>query len=171
MTRYREYDNQITPAIPYIAIYDGGGGQTINGSFLTWDSIKAKTSHFLYSSDDDRIQLGVNSCGLFEITFNISLSGSGLCYFDIYKNGSLIPEGRVYICPLMSGQDYFYDSGSIKYVILLQKDDYIQIKGTCSGGSGESVANTSRLIIKALPMRGWDNSSSGREMYSGGVQR
>lgn len=172
MTRYREQHNQINPAIPYIALYDAGGSQTINGSFLTWDGIKCKTSHFHYTADDDRVQLQLNSSGLFEITFEVSLTnGAAVSYFDIYKNGSLVAGSRTYISVVNSGQSNYPQSGSIKFVIFLDKDDYIQIKGTDLVGAARTYANTSRLIIKALPMHGWDNSSSGREMYSGGVQR
>lgn len=171
MTRYREHMDKINPAIPYIALYDANGGQTINGSFLTWDGIKCKTSHFTYEEDDDRVQLSVNSSGLFEVIFNVSLSGNGNNYFEIYKNNSVVSESRVYVCPPTVNQSAYYDSGSIHYVVFLQKDDYIQIKGTCAAGSGETIANTCRLTIKFLPMKGWDNNIAGRTSYKGGVMR
>jgi len=163
--------DEINPAIPYISLYDAGGGQTINGSYLTWDGIKCKTSHFTYEEDDDRVQLSVNSSGLFEITFNISLSGNGNNYFEIYKNGSLISESRMYVCPPTVGQTSYYDSGSLHYVVFLQKDDYIQIKGTCAAGSGETIANTSRLTVRFLPMRNWDNGKAGRPQWNGDIVR
>jgi hypothetical protein len=152
MTRWREQFNLIKPAIPYISLYDAGGSQTIDGSFLTWDNIKILTSHFLYSEDDNRVQLAINSSGLFEITFDVSLSGGGTSYFEVYKNGTVISESRMYAI----------ESGTLNYTIYLEKDDYIQIKGTLSSGSSSTIANTSRLKIKRLPMLGWDNKRSGR---------
>ena len=169
--RYRNYNNDIHPAIPYIALYDEDGTQVINGSFLTWDSIKSKTSHFLYSADDDRVQLQLNSSGLYEVTFNVSLAGSDTCYFELYKNGTVISESRMFISPIMAGQTIYTQSGSIKYVVFLQKGDYIQVKGTGVIDGASTIANTSRLIIKFLPMHGWDNSAGGRLDYKGGVER
>ena len=161
MTRIREHNNDIKPAIPYVALFDAGGSQTINGSFLTWDTIKCKTSHFHYTADDDKIQLNVNSSGLFDIAFNVSLSGGGTSYFEIYKNDSSIAESKT----------YGIISASMQYIIFLQKGDYIQIKGTSASGSNATYANTSRLLIKFIPMRGWDNNESGRKSFIGRVNR
>ena len=172
--RYREFNNQIHPAIPYIALYDVSGSQAINGSFLTWDSIKSKTSHFLYSANDNRIQLALNSSGLFEVTFETSVCGYGnlaACYFDVYKNGSIVSGGRAYCSPSCTEQNPRPECVSITICIFLQKDDYIQIKGQDMEGLPTTVANTSRIIIKFLPMRGFNNSSGGRLDYKGDVMR
>jgi hypothetical protein len=172
MTRYREHNNYINAAIPYIFLYDDGGSQTIDDSYLTFDTIKSKTSHFVYEEDDDRIQLSVNSSGLFEVTFEVSLTGgASVTYFDVYKNGSVVEGARMYVSVYNPSQSNYDQSGSMTVLVFLQKDDYIQIKGTSPVGSPSTRADTMRLIVKALPMKGWDNDNSGRVMYRGGVLR
>lgn len=172
MTRYREHNNEITAAVPYLFLYDSAGGQSINGSYLTFDTIKSKTSHFTYEEDDDRVQLSVNSSGLFEVIFEVSLtSGAAVAYFDVYKNGSVLEGSRMYISVYNPSQSNYDQSGSMKVLVFLQRDDYIQIKGTSPVGTPSVRADTMRLIVKALPMKGWDNDTSGRLLYRGGVMR
>lgn len=156
-------------AIPYISLRDAGGGQTINGSWLTWDTIVTKTTSFIYVEDADKIKIRLNVAGYYELTFNMSLSGNGNAYFDIYVNGTLQAGSRVYCGPVVSGQGYWYDSCSMKFTLYLQQGDYVQIKGTMLAGTGETIANTSRLIIKSIPMHGWDNERGGVKRKIGGV--
>jgi len=170
--RQREANNDIKPAIPYVFLFDDGGGQTINGSYITWDTTKVLTHHFLYTSDTDRVFLTTNSAGLYEIKFEISLSGSGVNYFEIYKNGSIVNGSRVYVCSFIDGQDYYYMSGVLSFTLYLERNDYIQIKGVNVAGTGETIADCSRLFVKFLPMQGWDNgTSAGRTQYTGEVMR
>ena len=171
MVRYRELHNQINSAIPYIVLFDVIGAQDIDGSFLTWDSVKTCSSHFLYTIDTDKIFLATNSSGLFEVTFDVSLTGMAVNHFEIYKNGVLIPESCMYVSPMVGGQSPYVESGSLHYVVFLQRNDYIQIKGSTAGGNGATIGNTCRLFIKGLPMLGFNNDSGGRVMYRGGVMR
>lgn len=171
--RFREQQNKLKPAIPYIYLYDVGGSQTINGSYLIWDTIKNKTSHFHYTADDDRVQLKTNSSGLFKLIFEVSLTGSNsaIAYFDVYKNGIIVEGSRMYISVIYYGQTLFPQSGIITSIIFLEKGDYIQIKGSVVGGAPTIIANTSRLLISFLPMKGYNNSNAGREQYNGGIAR
>jgi hypothetical protein len=167
--RYRESEKEIKPSIPCILLYDEIGSQTINGSFLTWDNIEMISSHFYYLLDSDRIILYANSSGLYEITFDISVNGTGIAYFDIYKNGLIVDGTRTYVSS--SAQSVNADSCSISFIVYLTKDDYIQIKGTLSSGAIGTYAHSSRLLIKFIPFKGWNNSAGGRPEFSGGVDR
>lgn len=163
MVRMRERNNLLKPAIPFLFLYDAVGNQAVDGSFMTWDTIKIKTSHFIYTADDDKIQLAINSSGFFNLTFEASLSGSAVTYFYVYKNGVVVNESKGYAT--------FADGVNIHLPIYLQKDDYIQIKGHAYSGSGDTVAYTSRLIMQYIPMAGWDNNKGGRKHFIGGVVR
>ena len=173
--RYQELKNNLKPAIPYVYLYDVGGSQTINGSYLTWDTIKTITSHFHYTVDDDRLQLKMNSSGLFRVIFETSLYttiAGAVAYFDIYKNGTVVEGSRTYISVVNSGQLSYSQSGIITCVVFLEKGDYIQIKGDVVMESAAfTIANTSRLLINFIPMHGWNNSAAGREQYGGEIAR
>lgn len=171
--RYREKENKLKPAIPYIYLYDVAGGQTINGSYLTWDTTKIKTSCFQYTSDTNKVLLGVNVSGYYLIDFQVSLHGaaSAVAYFDIYKNETIVEGSRTYISVINSGQTSWNQSGIIICPVYLEKDDYVQIKGSVQGGAPTTMANTSRLCIHRISMKGWDNSAGGLEIYSGGISR
>ena len=173
--RYQELKNNLKPAIPYVYLYDVGGSQTINGSYLTWDTIKTITSHFHYTVDDDRLQLKMNSSGLFRVIFETSLYttiAGAVAYFDIYKNGTIVEGSRTYISVVNSGQLSYSQSGIITCVVFLEKGDYIQIKGDVVMESAAfTIANTSRLLINFINMKGWNNSAGGREDDKGGISR
>ena len=173
--RYQELKNNLKPAIPYVYLYDVGGSQTINGSYLTWDTIKTITSHFHYTVDDDRLQLKMNSSGLFRVIFETSLYttiAGAVAYFDIYKNGTVVEGSRTYISVVNSGQLSYSQSGIITCVVFLEKGDYIQIKGDVVMESAAfTIANTSRLLINFINMKGWNNSAGGREDDKGGISR
>jgi len=166
MTRKRN----LRAGIPYLFVRDEGGGQTIDGSFLTWDTVVTKTTNFIYPEDANKVRMRINTAGYYEVTFNISLSGNGNAYFDIYVNGVAQTGSRVYCGPVTSGQDYWYDSCSLKFTVFLQNEDYVQIKGTMLTGTGETIANTSRLSIKYVPMHGWDNEKGGVKRRIGGIE-
>lgn len=170
--RYRELQNDLKPAIPYIFLYDNTGGQTINGSFLTWDTTKIKTQHFQYESDTNRVELKTNSTGLFEVYFEVSLTAgaAAVASFDVYKNGTYVDGSRTYISVIYS-QGAYNQSGVVRFPLYLEEGDYIQILGTAFVGAPTIVADTCRLIIKWIPMAGWDNSMAGRLDYKYGVQR
>ena len=171
MSRWNEVQNNLHPAIPFIFLYDDGGYQSFDtsGEFHEWDTIKVISPHFQYSEATDRIYLNTNSSGLFKITFECSYNGNtgGATYTELYKNGSLL-EGAT-VSTYCSGNEQ--GSESLTYIAYLEKGDYIQIKTTASANSVTSISETSRLIIEFIPMKGWNNSSGGREDYKGGVMR
>jgi hypothetical protein len=179
MTRYREQNNELTPSVPCVFIYDVGGGQvfTTSGVFHTWDTIKIKTSGLHYTADDDRITLLTNTSGLFIFEFECSFSSSAndtdlYVTTNIYKNAVLL-AGSTSITGLTGGGQaaLVRTCQSIHYIIYLEKDDYIQIKSTASGNTATSTANTSRLMINFLPMRGYDNDKAGRISFKGEIMR
>ena len=174
--RYRELNNKVTPAIPYLFLYDEDGGQTFGnpGTYHTWDTVKVKTSHFIYNADDDRITFKSNTSGFYKIIVNISWyitdEGSDTVTTKIYKNGSELTASRVIDFLITADTDKA--SQSMTYIAYLSKDDYIQIFSESGGGNGFiTLSSASRLIIEYIPMRGWDNSNGGRIEYKGDVMR
>ena len=170
--RHRELTNEIKPAIPFLFLYDLGGNQTFDGSFLTWDTVKIKSDHFSYTADDDRVQLKTNSSGLYKIHFECSLDVSaGNTRLSIYKNGSELDGSYSETYSGTLGQTGLYEHVSIDYITYLEKNDYLQIYGdNIDGTDGQSTPSSSRLIIEFLPMYGWDNASGGRQDYKGVVR-
>ena len=178
--RYRALNNDITPAIPYLFAYDNTGNQTItdSGVWITWDTVKIKTSHFNYTADDDRVQLKTNSSGLFKIEFDCSFltydeDNDMYITVELYKNGSALDGSKTATGVTGAGSQtpYILNNQSLHYVVYMEKNDYIQVKATTSAGEALTLSDTSRLIINFIPMQGWDNSSGGRTQYSGGVMR
>jgi hypothetical protein len=167
--RYRELNNKVTPAIPYLFLYDEDGGQeiTTGGVFHKWDTVKIKTSHFIYNADDNRVTFKSNTSGFYKITFNCSFTDdeggeTKVVESSIYKNGSELTGSKVF-------RDY---TQSISYVAYLSKDDYIQVYSKAgTSPSRYTKSGSSRLIIEYIPMRGWDNSNGGRIEYKGDVMR
>lgn len=168
--RQREFNNDINTATPSILLYDVGGSQTINSSgvFLTWDNIKSKTSHFQYTINTDRITLLTNSNGLFKITVECSindLSSSGRTTLQIYKNGVVV-EGT-YSRSDTSSHTFV----AITFYVYLEINDYIQVYAETNSGTSTTIANTSRVLIEFLNMKGWDGNTGGRLDYKGGLER
>jgi len=173
MTRYRASTNSITPAIPYLFTYDAGGSQSFSGAYLTWDTVIVKTSHFNYTADDDRVQLKSNSSGLFKVSFESSLTGAGgEGRVQLYKNGSAVDGSISNVYAGSIGQTAYKNIIVMNYTVYLEKGDYIQIYADSpAGNEPATIANSCRLKIEYLPMKGWDNSSGGRIDYKGGVMR
>lgn len=173
MTRYRDFNKDLKPSIPFIFLVDGSGQRTAStsGSFLIWDTILMKSSHFHYEPSTDRIILNTNSSGIYKIMFEVSVqeqSAANESYWWLYKNGEKIEESKS-ICKSNDSNDAVHVA--IFYYIFLEKDDYIQVEGEGDGGNCVTMANTSRISIEFIPMKGWDNSSGGRLEYKGGISR
>ena len=180
MTRYREHNNLITPAVPCLFVYDITGGQSFNatGAYHTWDTIKIKTSGFHFSADDNRFTLLTNTSGLFNLEFDCSfytLDSDDDLYLTtgIYKNGTVL-SGSVSVIGITGAASQAVkvrNSQSIHYIVYLERDDYIQVKTTASANAGISIANSSRLLINFLPMHGYDNGKAGRLQFKGEIMR
>jgi len=170
--RWRELQNDIKPAIPYVFLFDDDGGQTFDstGGFHTWDTTKIITQHFLYTTDTDSIFMQTNSAGLYEVTFECTYSCITECNIiaQVYKNGSVVNGSSVrHFCP--SNKKI---SVSLTFTLYVERDDYIQIRSNTNDNSVTTVSDTSRLRIKFLPMQGWDNgTTAGRSQYTGKVNR
>jgi len=177
MTRYREYNNQVTPAVPCLFLYDTGEQSfTSSGEFHIWNTIKIKTSGFQYTADDDRFSLLTNTSGLFMLEFDCSYytvanDADLTITTSIYKNGVIVPGSTSITTVTGSGSPLIRTCQSIHYIVYLKRDDYIQIKSTASANTAIQSGNTSRLIINYLPMRGWDNDKAGRISFKGQVNR
>jgi len=180
MARYREHNNDISSAVPLTLLYDTTGLQafTSAGAFHTWDTIKTKSSHFNYTVDDDRIQLKVNSSGLFKITFECSFStdtaNQNCTTSQIYKNGTALDGAKSVICIYWAGGQGIVICGSqtLTYTVYLSINDYIQVK-TNTGASGNVLTypDSSRLMIEFIPIHGYNNDRGGRKMFTGKVMR
>ena len=165
------------PAIPSIQLYDSSTQVfTTAGEFHTWDTVSFKTSDFHYVADDDRVMLHRPSTGYYEITFECNFiksgDGLGIGICQIYKNGTAVPGAKAIGCSYSSRQEVSSCACvTLHFNMYLNGRDYIQIKTTSSIDSLISSAETSRLIIKFIPTKGWDNSFAGNENYKGEVAR
>ena len=164
------------PAIPCVQLYDSGTQAfTVAGEFHTWDMISFKTSDFHYKADDDRIMVHRPSTGYYEITFECSFTkdgaGLGTATTQIYKNGVAIDGAIAFGCAYDTGQGQASCACmTLHFMLYLNGRDYIQVKTTASDDI-DSVAETSRLLIKFIPTRGWNNNAAGNINYRGEVMR
>lgn len=164
------------PAIPFTLLYDNGGSQTFDstGTFHTWDIKETKTNHFQYDLDSDRIYLKRMSAGYYEVTFECSFyttyGGTVLFTSQVYKNDTAL-DGAKTINTVCAGQIPHYASQSIHFIVFLKQGDYIQIETKSTANSVYSIAETSRLLVKFIPVHGWNNSNGGRIDYRGEVLR
>lgn len=174
----------LKPATPYLLLHDDVGGQVFmppNGDFITWDNIKIKTNQFHYTADDDRVQINTNQSGFYEIVFECSYSGSHFSNIEatLYKNGVIVDGADTHcFCGQISyynGQAYTnavgYGSHTLTYVLFLEQNDYIQIKIKPTGYNATTLEDSSRLLVKFVPLRGWNNKTAGKFNDKGGVLR
>jgi len=177
--RYREQQDKLRPAIPYLYLYDKDGAQAFTdvGQFHAWDMTKIKTTHFQYTSDTNKIFLGVNASGYYLIEFDCSfvsyINGWVQIISSVYKNGTQI-EGTESYCSVYAAEQspISYVCQTIHAVIYLEKGDSIKIHTiTNNAGNVYNLPKTSRLIIHRISMKGWDNNAGGLEIYSGGIAR
>ena len=167
------------PSIPSILLWDNGGNQafTSTGEFHTWDTEQIKTSHFYYKLDGTKIILNNNQQNMYEVTFECSfytyLAATIALNSDIYKNGVIVDGSQAKITLTGSGQAAVVRNClSIHFLLYLKGGDYIQIKSITNNVNAVlSTADTSRLMINFMPIRGWDNSKAGRIEYKGMVMR
>jgi len=165
------------PVIPIIQLYDRAGAQgfTNAGEFHTWDTIDFKTSDFHYAEDDDKIRLNVPSAGYYEIIFECSfmtyVDGLSQVVSQIYKNGSGVTGAKSIVCTSAAAQTpSSCGCCSIHFIEYLEARDCIQVKTTATN-LNYSGGETSRLIIKFIPVRGWNNNAGGQISYKGHVMR
>jgi hypothetical protein len=170
MTRYHEQQRNLKPAIPCLFLYDTSYIDLTASSYLHWNNILVKTSEFTYTVNDDTVF--INSNGFYEI--HVELSGkewSGTVnnvVVSIELNGIALAGGKSYI-----NTDNIDRRGTAKitYIKYLKRGDEIKIKAEPNSGQARSVEHTSRLLIKFIPIRGWNNKSGGKIIYRGGVIR
>ena len=159
------------PAIPFIFLYDVEGDQVFTnaGQFHIWDFQQTKTSHFKYNLNDDRVYLHNNQYGFYEITFECSFityaNATITLTTQIYKNGLAVTGSSVAsaVTGAAGDVDLVKTCQSVHFIIYLKGTDYIQIKTiTDSASDVLSIEDTSRLMIKFIPVRGWNNDAGGR---------
>lgn len=168
----------LTPAIPSIFLTDIDGEQVFNNAALqyhTWDTVVFKTSDFHYTIDDDKVQINRQGGGFYEITFEVSWKTVQTLrdiYTDIHINGAELINSHVHTFVAgASGQSTYRDQHVIHYIVYLNYGDYIQIVSRGGGTNVTTDPKSSRLMIKFIPIQGWDNNSGGKESYRGGVLR
>lgn len=183
MIRDRTINNKLNPAVPTFFAYDDAGGQQISqaaaGTKMTFDTVVIQTQNFQFNASQDRLQLNTNSSGWFMVMFDCSLAAytdpisDVLGYFCIYKNDSFMQGSQTYFSVDYdsSNQISYYQYAGIKMPVYLEDGDYIHIKGRSLAGIGLTIADTMRLTVSFIPMKGWDNSQAGRIEYKGGVDR
>ena len=177
-----EINKLSTPAIPSIQLYDSGAQNfTTAGEFHTWDTIAFKTTDFHYTADDDRVIIQLPSTGYYEVIFECSFKNTSMWQLvtstsQLYLNGEVVSGAKAVGCSGFDTAEYPQLVScaciTLHFILYLNANDYIQIKTTTATlGDMDSVANTSRLIVKFIPTRGWNNSSGGNLNYKGEVMR
>ena len=164
-------------AIPCIYLYDVAGleGITNTGEYHNWDTIGFKTQHFIYTADDDRIVIQQIE-GYFEISFQCSYKMGGAVPIDIRDrirlNGTDIDGSTSQMSIDSTGQFPQHEgNNNIHIIVYLEPGDYIQVWVDTNPSGAVTKQNSSRLISKFIPMKGWNNSSGGQLDYKGGVMR
>ena len=174
MTRYREQQNTLKPAVPTFYAYDEEGGDQIptTGVNLTWDTVKIKTSEFEYTTDTDRVYMQSNTSGFYRITYRVIVGNSSVATNVIGAVVCINGEGMDASVSLESipFQTAFITLTAVS-VIYLKKGDYIQLNVWTEEGIVSTEEWGSMILIEFIPMRGWDNSAGGQEVYKGGVGR
>ena len=174
MTRYREHQNTLKPAVPTFYAFDAEGGEQLNtiGINLTWDTVKIKTSEFEYTTDTDRIYMQSNTSGFYRITYKIIVGSSSVATnqigAEITVNGESIDQSMSY--EALPFQSAFTTLQAVT-VVYLKKGDYIQLNGWTETGIVATEEFGAMILIEFIPMHGWDNSTGGQEVFKGGVIR
>ena len=152
MTRYKEYDNKVKPAIPCILLSDSEGYQAFDstGQFHTWNTSIIQTNHFAFTTATNKIFLKSNSSGLFKITYNCSYllgqGGGDVITTCLYKNDSKITGTDV--MDLLTVDELDATSQSSIWITFLSEGDSIQVYTSVGVGTvALSAANTSRILI------------------------
>ena len=167
----------LTPVIPSIFLTDTDGEQVFStvGEFHTWDTVVLKTSDFHYIVDGNRVQINRQGGGFYEISFEVSWKTTQILrqiWTDLYANGAKLVNSHAHTYVTgASGQPTYRDQHIIHYIVYLNYGDYVQVKSQSSGSNVTTDPESSRLIIKFIPIQGWDNNSGGKESYRGGVLR
>jgi len=166
-------------AIPCIYLFQDEEDAGFNDEFHSWDTIHFKTQHFHYVAGETRVYLDRGE-GYYEIIFqcsyNLDRAESNRVFDHIYLNGSAIDGakcittyGKVWSQDAQ-GYNWIDGNNNIHIIQYLKPGDYIQVYANTTY-STDRQADTCRLIIKFIPMEGWNNSSGGRVEYKGGVSR
>jgi hypothetical protein len=150
-------------AIPFLFLI-GEEEQEITDSpvYLSWDLEYYGTAEFTVS--DDQIIINKDCGGLFEITVSVGCEADsgdpwhiGVA-LEINGSGNWIPRDQnLAYSPVDSGGE----SGTcvLHEVVYLNAGDYIQIKAWVDDGT--SYTNQCRMLIKGIPMEGWNNAHGG----------
>lgn len=165
----------VTPAIPLIFLSDASGEQVFGSAadqFHTWDTVVLKTSDFHYTVDDDRIIINRRSAGFYEITFEVSwktVETLRQIWTDVFVNGVNLTNSHTHTFVAGSGgQPTYRDQHVIHYIIYLNPGDYIQLASRGNSTNVTTDPKSSRLIIKFIPLKGWNNDTGGKVRSKGG---
>ena len=159
----------VIPAVPYLFLQDAGGGQCFDavGSFHTWDTIGFQTSDFKHIVDNDKVNIIIQ--GYYEVTFEVSFYTEQILRevkSELYKNGVLVANSHVHTYVTGAGGAPTYrDEQVIHFVLYLSHGDYIQIKTTGSAAGVCTDPASSRLLVKFVEMKGWNNKRAGSTKY------
>ena len=168
------------PVIPFVQLYDHAGAQifTSAGAYHTWDTVSFKTSDIHYTADEDAVFINNPGTGYYEVTFECSYStatvGQNVTTTQLYINGSGIEGSKSVLCIYYAGGQGVAICGTqtMHFALYLKAGDRIQIKTSTNIGCGVmSYPDSSRLLIKFIPVKGWNNNSGGNINYRGDVLR
>ncbi len=169
MTRVRN----ISPAIPFIYIHGHDDATvTVTPTAMDWSHVHFKNSALHFIEGETRITVQKGGEGLYMLYINGGVTkktgNPTICHFDLYKNGVIV-EGASAHCMIGAGDEH----SNVGMVVCFEAivGDYIEIIYFVDAGTGNLEANTSRLILQALPMEGWNNNRGSRKTIYEGLKR
>lgn len=156
-------DRTMKAAIPF-ALLIGAEEQELTDtpSYITWSLEYYKTAEFTVS--ETKITINKDCGGIFEITVSIGCEADdgdpwhiGL---SLEINGSsnwIANDQNLAYSPVDQGGE----SGTcvLHHAVYLNAGDYIQIKAWVDDGT--SYTNQCRMVIRGIPMEGWNNEHGG----------
>jgi len=161
---YGDYNRQREPypAIPFIFLQSRDLIFTWStNTNLVWNVAAVKTSDFDYVINESKIF--ILTTGFYEIIYELSVlvDSGAMTYaaFSLYKNGSQMKGSESFT----TFPDAYPSCVSAHYYAALNRGDYIELHTVVGAGGGTlgAMGNSVRLIIKGMPMEGWNNGRGG----------
>ena len=158
------------PVIPVFFAYKSTGEDACD-TFIAYDTIHLNTGEFQLSADYKEIL--IKKAGFYEITIDAGYDCTGTARYNcrtyLYLNGVALPGAvcGTYHRTTLDGED----SASIHWMQYLEKNDVVSVYADADAKEVHVEPGFNRIMIKFIPVRGWNNNAGGKIDYRGGVMR
>lgn len=168
MTRRREIDGSLKPAVPYLEYIDANSTAPLvpwQWYPIFWGTHSIITSDFIEKNLGNSDSVLVQTTGLYKVTLQVQIvtvQNDGNCLTHLVVNGVEVfcSQGSIW---LVAGKN---QTLSTTITLYLKRGDEI----TCEWASGvdtTDIGENSVFRIEWLPMGGWNNDSSGNVINRG----